>query len=290
MLPTTKSISALSALLLVIGMAGCSRDKQQKPYVARVDQSFLTEEELAAVHDSLGDVRAQTRDYINEWIDTELLYQEAVRQGLAETESLRRQLEITRKRLAVGALLNRNLYAEDTADVSEDAIQALYSAGGDAFRLREDMVNISFALFSERDVANAFRSNLVRGNEWSDALRQIQTDPLMRSLLLQVADKQYFTRSNLYPQELWKLARTLGKGEVSFVVKTDNGYYVLTVHGMRRQGEMPDLEYIRAEIRDRILIEQRRARYEKLVKDLRAKHTVEVRIPLADTTAAVTEQ
>jgi len=290
LLPTTKNVSTLSALLLVVGMAGCSRDRQQKPYVARVDQSFLTEEELAAVHDSLGDVRAQTRDYINEWIDTELLYQEAVRQGLAETESLRRQLEITRKRLAVGALLDRNLYTEDTADVSEDAIQALYNAGGDAFRLREDVVNISFALFGERDVANAFRSSLVRGNEWSDALRQIQTDSLMRSLLLQVADKQYFTQSNLYPRELWKLARTLGRGEVSFVVKTDNGYYVLTVHGMRRQGEMPDLEYIRMEIRDRILIEQRRARYEKLVKDLRAKHTVEVRIPLADTTAAVTEQ
>jgi len=269
-------------------MAGCSRDTGRKAYVARVDQSFLTEEDLAATHDSLGDVRAQTREFVNEWIDTELLYQEAVRRGLADTESLRRRLDMVKRRLAVGVLLEQDIYGADSTGVSEDAIQALYNAGGDAFHLREDVVRVSYALFSDRDVANAFRSSVVRGNSWADALRQFQTDSLTRPLLLQIADRQYFTQATLYPQELWKLARTLGKGEVSFVVKTDNGYYVLTVEGMRRQGEMPDLEYVRTEIRDRILIEQRRANYEKLVAGLRAKHTVEVRIPLADTTAPAT--
>jgi hypothetical protein len=288
LLHTTKSAYTLGLLLPALVVAGCARDEQQKSYVARVDQSFLTEQDLAAVHDSLGDVRAQSREYINAWIDTELLYLEAVRQGLADSESLRRQLEMMRRRLAVGALLEKDLYADSTG-ASDDAIQALYNAGGDAFRLREDVANISFALFGERDVANAFRSSLLRGTSWNDALRQVQTDSLMHPLLLQVADKQYFTQATLYPQELWKLSRTLGKGEVSFVVKTDNGYYVLTAHSLRRQGEMPDLDYIRPEIRDRILIEQRRARYERMVADLKAKHTVEVRISLADTTAPVPE-
>ncbi|MBI4536309.1 MAG: hypothetical protein HY708_08520, partial [Ignavibacteriae bacterium] len=150
-------------------------------------------------------------------------------------------------------------------------------------------VNLSFALFSERDAANTCRSKIVRGASWNDAVDEVQSDSLLRLQLQQVATHQYFTQSTLYPQELWKLARTLTKEEVSFVVRTEVGYYVLISHGMKRQGEIPDLEYVRDEIRERLLIGQRRQKYEQLISNLRAKHTVEVFMDNADTTAAAGE-
>jgi parvulin-like peptidyl-prolyl isomerase len=108
---------------------------------------------------------------------------------------------------------------------------------------------------------------------WSDAVRQLERDSTSRT---QTAENQYFTRSTLYPEELWKLARTLRPGEVSFVVKTEAGYAVLHVNGIRHQGETPDFSYVRDEIRDRLLIDVRRKRYDRLVSDLRSHHSVEV--------------
>ena len=195
---------------------------------------------------------------------------------------LRRQLDAVKRQFAINALFEEELYANDTALASDAAIAAWYDSTKNAFLLKEDVVNMSYALFAERDAANAFRAKLLRSLPWSNAVATTQDDSLLRPLLLQVATRQYFTHSNLYPEELWKLSRTLAREEVSFVLKTDAGYYVLVVHGVQRTGEIPDLEYVQNEIRDRILIAERRARYEKLLTHLRSTHSVEIHIASAD--------
>lgn len=285
-------IPGITVWIVLAGLLlpGCVKETAQPPYVARVDQALLTEEEFAAVRDSLQALRHQTREYINDWVTNELLYQEALRQGLTDTDELRRQVEAVRKHLAVAALLEKELYADDTSMVNEDAVAAMYNSGGEAFFLRQDVANMSFALFAERDAANSFRSMVLRGTSWSDAIRHVQLDSLLGEKLLKFASRQYVTEANLYPEELWKLSRALGRDEVSFVLKTDDGYYVLIVHGMKRKGEMPDLDYARNEIRDRLQIEQRRYRYEKLIEKLKTSHLVEIRIDLTDTTSAAASQ
>lgn len=261
----------------------CSREVPQNPYVARVDQALLTEDEVADQHDSLDYAVLHRREYINEWVNTELLYQEAARRGLADNPRIRREVEDTRRRLAVAALLQQELYGEE--NVSEDEIVTLYNGGGEVFRLQEDLVKASYALFGDRDAANTFRGKLVRGTPWEAAVEECERDSLLRSRLVQVATRQFFTQGTLYPPELWKLARNLGKDEVSFAVKTPAGYYVLVVQSFTKQGELPELSYIRNEIRERILIEKRRIMYDRLLAELRAKHSVEVKSIENDTSS-----
>jgi len=270
---------------VALALTGCTKEVGPKEFVARVDDAFLTYEELAAARDSSINIEQQDREYINNWITTELLYQEAVRRGVHETAEFRRQLNLARRSLTVNAFLDKELYSDDTTRVSEDAVVALYNSGGGAFRLREDIANLSFALFADRDAANAFRSAILQGTSWENALMQIQGDSALAPQLQQIAYRQYFSQRILYPEELWKLTRTLSLDQPSFVVKTDAGYYVMMVHGITKRGEMPDLAYVRNEIRDRILIEERRMQYERLLANLRARRTVEVRITMTDTTA-----
>ncbi len=253
-----------------------------------MDQTYLTEEELAAYQDSLQDTRRQTREYINDWITTELLYQEAVRRGLADSDELRRLVETTKRQLAIAALLDQDLYSDDSSMVTNEEIEAFYDSEGEKLQLREDVAKISFALFTKRDAANAFRSRILQGTSWDDAVLEFQKDSILRPLLPQVATRQYFTEATLYPEELWKVSRNLAIEKVSYVINTDVGYYVLMVHGFKQQGEIPDFQYIRDEIRDRILIDARRQKYEHLLTQLRSKHFIEVRLDLADTTDTVT--
>jgi len=244
--------------------------------VARVDQSYLTETELRAAIDTTLGEEYQATDFVNSWIASELLYQEAVRRGLADTEDLRRRLDQTRKHLAIDALLTQEVYRGDSALVSEKAVRELFSTDAPEIRLEEDVALLSYVLFSERSAANEFRSAVLRGASWEEALRRAQDDSVQRAKLLMVANRRYFTKTTLFPEELWRLARTLPKEEVSFVLTTHTGYYVLIAHGFKRQGESPEWNYIKDELRARLLINARRKLYDDLLGTLRARHTVEM--------------
>ena len=279
--------SSLIALLIGLSvaalvLAGCSGERGQKPFVARVGTSELMEDDL--VRDSAAGRTIPIQEAVNEWIINELLYQEATRRGLTTTDEYRRQVDAVKRRLAVVALLDEELYAPaDTALVNDAAIMQAFAATGAEYTLHEDVVLASYALFADREIANTFRTALLRGTSWNEALQKIQADQKAAPLLLQAATRQYFTQQTLYPQELWKLTRSLGKDEVSFVLKVNEGFYVVKVYGLKRQGDVPDLDYVRNDVRQRLLLEERRARYDRLVADLRARHGVEVRMDRIDT-------
>ncbi len=264
--------------------AGCSRESLKKPYVARVGDDVLREDQVPRFGDSTGAGTQESQEFINEWIVNELLYQEAARKGLAESDDIQRLLQETKKRLAVNALLEREVLA-DSSGVTDEAIAAFFNAHANSFTLPEDVVNASYVLFSDRDAANAFRTRVLRGTAWSDALTQMQQDSVFSPRVVGLANREYFTQEKLYPDELWKLARSLGREEVSFVVKTNAGFCVLKMHGLKRMGELPDLAYVRDAVRDRILIEQRKQKYEKLIATLRARYPVQVRMDRDDTAA-----
>ncbi len=282
-------LAVLGIIISALLLAGCSKPVGKKAVVARVENAELTEADLNVVRSSGGDPLMRPREYINDWVVTELLYLEASRRGFADSDEMKQQLDAVRKRLAVAALLQKEIYSGDSSSVTDDAIAERFRSSADDFALREDVVNASYATFNDRDVANAFRSELLRGLQWHDAVWEVESDSASRSHLLRTADHQYFTRATLYPEELWKLARSLGNEEVSFVIKTAGGYSVLKLHGLKRQGEIPDLDYVQSDIHDRLLIEQRRSRYEQLIATLRARHTVEVHLDHADTTSPASE-
>lgn len=272
----------IGGTLATVLLVACSGERDRKPFIARVGTSELTEEDL--VRDSTGGRTIPTQEAVNEWIVNELLYQEAARRGLTTSDEYRRQVDAAKRRLAIVALLDEELYAPaDTALVNDAAITQAFAATAADYTLREDVVLASYALFADREIANAFRTSLLRGTSWNEALQTIQTDEKAAPILLQAASRQYFTQQNLYPQELWKLTRSLGRDEVSFVLKVNEGFYVVKVYGVKRQGDIPDLDYVRNDVRQRLLLEERRARYDRLVAELRARHGVEVRMDRIDT-------
>jgi len=269
--------------VILAALAGCSGNHPAQPYVARVGSAELTEEELAAGADSIARARGRSMAFINQWVVSELLYQEAERRGLADTDELRRQLEATRKQLAIEALLDREVYNAASDSIPEEEIGAAFRKNAAAFTLREDVVRLSYALFADRDAANQFRAALLKGSSWDEALAPVGRDSARGQTLRAVARNQFFTQAMLFPEELWKLARTLPKEEVSYPVKTTAGYYILRVHAIRHAGEAPEYEFARREVRDRLMIDRRRARYEQLVSDLRSRHKVEVNLGVVDT-------
>jgi hypothetical protein len=281
----TSSILPAALLLLALG-SGCGGPDKGHGYVARVNNAVLTQEDLVVTRDSLGTPTALSKEYVNEWVVTELLFQEAERRGVPDAPDFQSQLEKTRKRLAVAALLQKEVYdAVDTAAITEAAIAESFKASGTAYALREDMVQASLVLFRERDAASNFRTTVMRGTLWDEALRRMAAVPAQQSQIVRTDDHRYLTRATLYPEELWRLARSLPREEVAFPLRTSEGYYILRVHQSFRQGELPPLEYVRAEVREHLLMDLRRQRYEDFIRTLRERHAVDIRDAGADSGA-----
>ena len=244
-------------------------------YIARVGNATLTKADIDQVRSGSRDSILDTHRYVDEWVITELLYQEAERRGITNDADVRREADEARRHFAVAALLQREVY-DDTSGITEDSIQAYFDRNRVGFTLREDVINMSYAAFTDREAANAFRSALLHGTSWDQAIAAFQKDSSSHGALYQSAERQYFTRGRTYPNELWKLASTMPKGDVSFVIKVEKSFYVLIAHAVMHQGSIPDVGYVRNDVRDRLLIERRRERYERLIATLRARATVDV--------------
>ncbi len=270
------------AAALALTLAACGREGERSGYVARVNSVVLTDADIAHQRDSVGEAGAASKEYINDWVVNELLYQEAERRGVTDDPSFRDQLEAMRKRLAVAALLQEAVYAKvDSTELPEDSVTQAYTRSGQAFLLREDITLASYVLFRTREAANAFRATLMRGTPWQTSLTELQAKPSKEPPVIQSADHQYFSSATLYPEELWKLARSLAREEVSPLLRTNEGYVVLRTHQNFRQGELPPFAYARAEVRERLLMDLRRARYEEFLGVVRKRHTIDIREPQA---------
>lgn len=276
-LPRNSSVLPAAVLLLALA-GGCGGPGNKGEYVARVNNAVLTQEDLVVTRDSLGTPTALSKEYVNEWIVTELLFQEAERRGVPDAPGFQMQLENTRKRLAVAALLQQEVYgAVDTASITDEAIVQAFKASGDAYALREDVVLATLVLFRDRDAASSFRTTVLKGTAWDEALGRVTAAAAGASQIVRTADHRYFTRTTLYPEELWRLARSLPREEVSFPLRAADGYYILRVHQSFRQGELPPLDYVRAEVREHLLMDVRRQKYEDFIRTLRERHTVDIR-------------
>jgi peptidyl-prolyl cis-trans isomerase C len=279
------------AAALLVTLAACGRDGGRGEYVARVNGAVLTNADIVHQRDSLGEPGAASREYINEWVVNELLYQEAERQGVTDGPAFREQLDLTRKRLAVAALLGNQVYARvDTSSISEDSIAAVFARSGTDYALREDATQASLVVFRDRETANAFRATILRGAAWDASLASIQSKGMGASPIVRSANRQFFTRSTLFPEELWKLARSLSREDVSFPLRTDEGHVVLRTHQNYRQGEIPPFAYARAEVCERLLMTLRRQRFEEFVGSLRKRYTIDIReSPAGHDTSAIKE-
>lgn len=268
--------NVILACCLVL-LAGCGGKTGSQQPVARLDGQALTLDEVIARLDSTrGMTQAQVAEYARRWVNDEMLYREAVRRGLDDDETIRTQLENTRRQLAINALLQQEVFTRQSLEATPEEIAQYYTVHLKEFALSTDVALLSYVLFRDRDAANAFRANVLKGTPWSEAFRQTLADPQQASFVAGRIDSAYYTASTLLPMELWRVAAAATKPEPSFPIHTNEGFYILSLWKMARQGQAADREYVEREIRARLAVERRRNAYNALVENLRSKHTIEV--------------
>jgi peptidyl-prolyl cis-trans isomerase C len=264
------SLALCTSMLL---LAACQREHSES-VIARVGTAELTlEEALAHVDSSRRPVDDQLRLYVARWVNDELLYQEAKRNGAEKWPDLQRNLRDARRQLTADAYL-RTLLERDTAGLDAGSLEAYFNAHAAEFIVREPMIRLNLIVLGTREEANSFAAAVSRGTPWAGAIEQLRRDTA--AAIVSSVKGEFFSEHTLYPAELWKVAATLGANEVSFPVKVADGYGVLQPLALLEQGKPAPFELVRDEVRQRMLVERRRRAYSELIGTLRSRSDVEI--------------
>jgi hypothetical protein len=251
--------------------SSCGR-QETKTVIARVGNAQLTlEEARTRIDTSRSSYNTRLSRYVAQWVNAELLHQEALQRGIDRTDEFRSRMEDAKRQLVNQQYINETIFT-DTAGTDEQSLRGYFTDRGAEFIVREPTIKLALASFATRERASAFAASVSRGTAWNDALQ----DTAFSTSLLSTVSGRYYTERTLFPAELWKVANALGIGDVSFPVKTADAFWVLKPLAVFSPGKQADYDMVREEVRGRVLIARRHQLYDSLLGTLRKRYNVEI--------------
>ena len=245
----------------------CGPERHGTPVVAHVGDAALTVAQVQnRVAPGLGpaETAAQRREFVDKWIEEQLVYQEALAQGLDENARVQQLLDEARRDVLVASFLNREFEAQ--VEISEFEITDYFATHSQKFTRTEDEIRAQHILLSSQRHANALRQKLVQGDSFEDAALEHSLDHSSKS---GGGDLGYFGAED-YP-ELWQACQNLTVNRTSKPVESNRGLHLVRVLDRQEAGTVKDLEQVRREIVETLVRQHYRQRLDDLVQRLKSE-------------------
>lgn len=282
MLPVTcvKGIKAvhlglgMSALIFLVIMAGCSKkqgqesiDPDEKVY-ASVNNSRLTESGLRALvpndfYDKL--TPEHKKEIVNEWVNRELLYQEALRMKLEGDPDIQRILESTKRTLLINELLERRLGDIKIPDDRE--LQKYYESHKRNFILQDPEYKVRYALLKSRKDADDFWRQVKSRSGFSELAKERSKDPSAQA----GGDIGAVSEDSVDPN-LWKAisntVKKYGLVKISDPFQVSGGWACIIVDEVYESGSVKPFEAVREQVLEMYMADAREEARKELLKKL----------------------
>ncbi|MBK9098442.1 MAG: hypothetical protein IPM14_10090 [bacterium] len=208
-------------LLVSLFLFSCSKPEKPDSYIARVNDTYLLESELYEMADSQFVSEKFRSAFIKNWVRQEILFQEAVKQGITDSKEFKRAIENSRRQLAASLLLE-NFSASSQLNVSQAELENYYKENQSSFRLPFNSYFLNRITFSDRESAVMFRTEVIV-NGWQTAVENFKDLPQ----LVSVTSESLIPEQDIYPGRLIRVLEGLYPLEISIVIPDDNGYYTV---------------------------------------------------------------
>lgn len=271
----------LAVVLAALALAACGSDEVESAsgaVAARVGDATLTEADVAdalgAAPAGLDSVTARAQ-VIEQWVQRELLVQEARAQGLDEDPAVRRRLADSERATLESAALE-SFYDANPVEPDADALQAYYDANREALALREPYVRLRHLRVVGSRRAEAARTAL------EQALRTPYPDSLFALVAREYADdpdgavslaNEYVAEGRLeaLDEALGQRVAALPAGAQVALVPGGRVFHVVQVVDRVPAGTVPPLSLVRDELAERLAIQARRDLEARYLAQLRAQ-------------------
>lgn len=234
--------------------------------MAQVGENHLTKEALSTrIPDQfLGKISVEEkRRLVENWVEEELLYQEAVRQKLDEDPDLSDRINKAARQLLVAELMART-HARD-ADVLEGEVLDYYEEHRPAFEREKPEIRVRHIVVKDRNTLNRVWERLQKGELFEPVAREVSID----ESAVDGGDLGYFTE-DMVASAFWSACKAAKLGRRTRT-STELGHHIIEVMDRREAGSMRDLVDVRGEIQQRILAERRQEQRKKLLAEIRER-------------------
>ncbi len=264
-------VPALALLAAVV--AGCQSDGEPEPPVARVGSVVLQEEDLqaslATIPNTVDSVDAR-QQLVDRWIDSELLYQEALRRNLSAESSVQRRMDESARAVLIDAMVSQ-LMEEAEVDIRPDEILAYYERHKEQLRLREPFVQVQY-LSADNPDSLWSAHDLLRRAENADSLFLVLVARFGEdaSMSLSLASN-FVPESQLFVGQpaVADAVRGLQPGEIAPVLEVDEAFHLVRLVDRAGTGSVPEMAWVEDVIRQQLAVEARRKLYERQIQRLR---------------------
>lgn len=244
----------------------CSSRQAPEGVVAQVGEAVLTTGDLEAfLPAELGVAQgpAERAQFVENWVEEELLYQEALARRLDQNARTQQLLAQARKDLLVAALLNAEFDGQE-AQISERVIQDYYAQHREDFLRAKPEIRASHILLASASDANAKRQALKHGASFEELARLHSLD---QETKVRGGDLGYFSEDD-HPV-LWEACRRLPVNTLSSPVQTQYGFHLIQVLDRQEAGTIKELDQVRPQIVEALVRQDYRQRLDELVGRLK---------------------
>ena len=276
MFPLTRMDCWLVLSMVFFLFWGCGH--QEETVIASVNGTKLTLEDLYAEvpEEYLDSITGeQKRQFLDRWINAELLYQEALRQGLQRDPTIKEEIREAERTILIADLIQREL--DRRIMVTDEEALAYYQAHVEEYTRGADEVRASQILVATFEEASRIRKEIEAGGDFARLAKEHSVDPSAQ----QGGDLGFFGSLDVL-QELSKFAFSSSPGTLSPPIKTEFGYHLLTITNSKKAGTVRSFELVRDEIIGQFSMAKERQELDKLLQELRENSSIKQNLSLLD--------
>ena len=262
-----KRLFTLVAGLLLL--SNCSKAQPEGKVIAEVNGDKLTYEFLldqlpAEYRNSVSD--AQLSKLVDAWIETELIYQEALKHNLDKDQHLLNV--IAQKRKDVIAARYVEMATSGAVNLTDQAIDSIYRSNPDQYKVNEEMFKLSHIVLSSPGAADAVYKRLKAGDSFAALAADYSEDQQTRKT---GGDLGLVPLSSIESNMVQAL-NLINKGQFTPPIKSQSGYYhIFLLRDRLPAGSTLPLEDIREEIAESIRAQDQQQQYLQMVNSLKQK-------------------
>ncbi len=266
----TNYIIAFFCALTII--SGCSKEKGKKNFIARVNNKYLTQEDFASLANSENEKNFYREEIIRNWINQEVLFQEAEKKGILKDDNFNAILQNEKRELAVSFLI-RKYYDSNKPKYEQKDIEDYYNKHQSEFQLFYDSYYINLIDFNNEEDAIKFRSLLLE-SDWNKALNIFKSD----SSILKVRTAVLLNESQIYPIALQRIVSDLNPQEVSIVINSQPGHYAVVQELQKfSKGTILPFDVSKDEAEKRLISQLKDDNLKSYIKDLYSNNDIEIK-------------
>ncbi|MEI8014672.1 MAG: hypothetical protein D4R81_03585 [Nitrospiraceae bacterium] len=256
-------------------LTGCTPPPEEG-VVALVNGRQITQTEFEARWGELAEAtkaryekEGGKRRFLDELITRELLMQEARKLGLDQNDAIRDRAQRYKEQLILDELLKDRIKAK--IELSSEELDAFYEQHAQEL-LTPLKVRVSQMLLPNISAAKDLERQINQGGHFAQFAQRYSIDEKSKA---KGGDLGPY-RKDLVVPEVDEVIQTLKPGFVSAPIKADAGYYLVMVSSLDTEIIQADVA-VRERLRQELLNEKRRKRFDDVIVDIRAKATIRLK-------------